>query len=162
MLKSVFLVTLLAVAAHQLAAGNGDGGAPAMSKPASGKVTGISGAFRKLVKLLSDATPTLECSLCELVIKEIIAEVAKNSTQQKLIHGMEDVCQKLPDVDDCVDFFKQYGSQLIDTVLLLLPPKAVCTFASACPNSTITLPLAPASAEQRSREQAAAPLNPRL
>ena len=83
------------------------------------------------------ASGGIECSACKFVMGEICAELQKNSTVQKLLAGLEGLCKDLPDVQDCTNFFTQYGYQVLDIAVQLVTPQLVCDFAGAC-NGTST------------------------
>ena len=93
-------------------------------------------ALRRIVTSMSVDQPRrlmgIECSICKTALDEIVAEIEKNSTQVKIVGLLEDLCKKLPDVEDCVAFFKQYGQQLVEASLLLLSPQTICEFLGFC------------------------------
>ncbi|XP_033111182.1 uncharacterized protein LOC117112217 [Anneissia japonica] len=76
---------------------------------------------------------SIECVLCEFVMKELESLLTKNSTEQEILDALDKVCSLLPTSiqDDCNNFIATYGP-LIFELLKSMPPDAICAALQLC------------------------------
>jgi saposin len=76
---------------------------------------------------------TPQCAICEFLVKEVEAELAKNKTQSEIIADLDKVCAKLGAIKaECAAVVGQYGPQIIQMLMAKENPQTVCTQLKLC------------------------------
>lgn len=80
---------------------------------------------------------TAECAICEFLVKEIEAQLAKNKTETEIIADLDKVCSHLGAIKaECTAVVNQYAPQLIQLLLNKEDPQTVCHQVGLCKNAT--------------------------
>lgn len=74
------------------------------------------------------------CTICEYVMKQLESMVQQHSTEEEIIHAVEQVCSILPSSlsSQCKDLVETYGQAIIDLLVQEVDPKTVCTVLGLC------------------------------
>ncbi|XP_026045073.1 prosaposin isoform X1 [Astatotilapia calliptera] len=74
------------------------------------------------------------CTICEYVMKQLESMVQQHSTEEEIIHAVEQVCSILPSSlsSQCKDLIETYGQAIIDLLVQEADPKTVCTVLGLC------------------------------
>ncbi|CAH1795465.1 unnamed protein product, partial [Owenia fusiformis] len=77
---------------------------------------------------------SVECVLCEFVLKEVDSLLKGNRTEDEIIQAVETVCDILPSSirDQCKSFIIQYGPQIVQDLAQGLDPAIICTTIRLC------------------------------
>ena len=72
---------------------------------------------------------SLQCALCELAVKEVLAYAELNKTEEKILDDLKADCPKffnLTLLDECNQFFDEYGRTVLRLVIQEVDPAKVC------------------------------------
>lgn len=72
---------------------------------------------------------SLQCALCEFLVKEVVAYVELDKTETKIMNDLKEECPKLFNLtllQECNQFFDEYGSTVLKLVLQEVNPAKVC------------------------------------
>ncbi|XP_077999575.1 prosaposin-like isoform X3 [Glandiceps talaboti] len=96
---------------------------------------GLCTANQKSFRDLKDT----ECSLCELVVQYLDSFIDKNQTKQKIVQGLHEFCNILPDSlkGQCNDIITQYGMAIPELLEQLLDPLKVCELIGLCTSNQV-------------------------
>lgn len=85
---------------------------------------------------------SVECVLCEFVMKEVDNILKGNTTEAAVTAALEKVCDILPKTirTECEDLVKQYAPEIIDLLINGLNPQQVCTALKLCTSTRLTSP----------------------
>lgn len=90
----------------------------------------------------SHVSQSVQCVLCEFIMKELDSLISQNSTEAEIVAALEKVCSMLPSSlkTSCDDFVKTYGKAIIDMLLQEMDPATICTALGLCQSSRIQMP----------------------
>jgi len=93
-----------------------------------------------------------QCSICEFLVKEVEAQLAKNKTEAEIIADLKKICSSLGSIKaECSSVVDQYGPEIISLLMAKENPMTVCSQIGLCKNSTSMF------FERRLRERVVAP-----
>nr|XP_006630488.1 PREDICTED: prosaposin isoform X1 [Lepisosteus oculatus] len=75
-----------------------------------------------------------QCTVCELVLKEIESILEGKTSEEAVVHAVEKVCSLLPSAlsAQCRDLIEVYGKAVIELLVQEADPKTVCTLLGLC------------------------------
>ncbi|KAL0231078.1 hypothetical protein GEMRC1_010483 [Eukaryota sp. GEM-RC1] len=87
----------------------------------------------KEVELVEDNT--IGCQICTWIIGTIEAKISDESTEQEIIHFVQQVCNFVPESMKtlCAAMIDQYGHMIIDMLVERYPADTVCKAIKLCP-----------------------------
>merc|ERR1712136_284883 len=76
-----------------------------------------------------------ECQVCELVAKQLEAQLGIDKTEKEILEAVESVCSYLPSQykDECNNLVETYGEEIIDAINKDISPENLCAYIGACP-----------------------------
>lgn len=79
-----------------------------------------------------------ECTICKTVIKEVDNLLDQNITEQTIEKALDQVCTKLPSMqDECDQLINQYAPIIFKYVDNILDPSFICQKMKLCPTERI-------------------------
>jgi saposin len=93
-----------------------------------------------LLSLLAVSTQAQSpCSICEIVVGYIDAELANNATNEEIVNGLDDMCTKYIPIytDDCKVFVNQYEPVIVAWILNDESPDQFCKQIDVCTTSIL-------------------------
>lgn len=75
-----------------------------------------------------------QCTFCIFLMKKLEDLVPKERTEDAVVKAMETVCDHLPGSykDQCDEFVKKYGKEVVDFLLSSVAPHTICAFLHLC------------------------------
>jgi len=100
----------------------------------------LRGAPMQKAPLQAKVSP--QCVLCEYLMTKLESILAKNATEQEIIHGLEKVCSLMPASlnADCTKMVDEYGPAIIKILVSEMRPAIVCTVLGLCPFAEVAQP----------------------
>ncbi len=76
----------------------------------------------------------LFCTMCQYALQFLDMELKKNSTEQAMIHALDEVCKIAPasSQKECQALINNYGIYLIELLIQFADPLKVCEAITLC------------------------------